>query len=241
MGADVILKTLFVIAAFVIMHKTRLFVILLPLFVVTVFLTVAQIWSGNEDLAYILPWRYMVFLVPVATAVLLAIGVRVVVGTLPPRTQRWLLIAVLVWLGALLYPGAKQVYALMRTPIPYVDQKARPMVEHIRQHREPGQLYLVPPQLQTFRLAAGIPIFVDWKTVPFGDEGILEWYRRYRLAEAFYETQPALRWTMLATLVQNERVTHVVFRTETLGDVEPPSYVVERFRSPAYTVYAVRQ
>lgn len=128
-------------------------------------------------------------------------------------------------------------------PRPYprpIDQQARPMVEHIRQHREPGQLYLIPPQLQTFRLAAGISIFVDWKTVPFGDEGVLEWYRRYRLAESFYEAQPAQRWTMLATLVQNERITHVVLHTETLGEMKPPSYVVETFRSPVYTVYKIR-
>jgi len=241
MGVDVVLKALFIIAAFVLMRKTRLFVILLPLFMVTVLLTVVQLWSGNEDLAYLLPWRYMVFLVPVATAMLLAVGVRTVVGALSYSTQRLLLIVAVVWVGVLLYPGAKQVYGLVRTNIPYVDQNARPMVEHIRQHREPGQLYLVPPRLQTFRLAAGIPIFVDWKTVPFGDEGVLEWYRRYRLADAFYEASPAQRWATLTTLVQNEKITHVVFHTETLGDVVPLSHVIETFRSPVYTVYEVRQ
>jgi hypothetical protein len=241
-GGPVVLKIIFIVSALILIRKTRLFIILAPLFTIAVILTLVQHGSGSEELAYILPWRYMVFLVPVATAVLVAVGVRSVINRLSRRAQRLLImVAATVWVAVLLYPEARRTFSLWKVRTPHVAQDARPMMDHVRQNQASGQLYLIPPQIQTFRIATGVPIFVDWKTVPFGDKEVLEWYRRYRLAESFYAARPEERWTMLATLVQNERITHVVCRTETLGEAEPPSYVVERFRSPVYIVYEVRQ
>lgn len=42
---------------------------------------------------------------------------------------------------------------------------------------------VIPVDLQRFRLATGVPIFVDFKAIPYKDTDVLEWYKRLRFAE----------------------------------------------------------
>ena len=84
-----------------------------------------------------------------------------------------------------------------------------PLLEFVRTHRRPGDVYLVPVEvpkpsnsrgvyssnfkpaprrggagmflsvdLQDFRLTTGAPLFVDYKSIPYQDAEVLEWYER---------------------------------------------------------------
>jgi hypothetical protein len=44
----------------------------------------------------------------------------------------------------------------------------------------PAARFLIPPELEEFRLAAHHPIVVDWKNAPMDPAGAVEWFRRVR-------------------------------------------------------------
>lgn len=63
--------------------------------------------------------------------------------------------------------------------------------------------------LQSFRLSTGAAIYVDFKSIPYQDQDVLEWHRRLRWAERIYAT---VDWSDPAVLqeLKHERITHVV-------------------------------
>jgi hypothetical protein len=239
MDVFVAVKGMFVIVVFVLFRNTRLSVILMPLLLAIVVLTILQFVLANEDLAYLLPWRHVAFLVPVATAFLLAVGARALSESLSCPAQRLLVAAAVVWLGFLIVTGSRQLYAVSTVSIPYVNENQRPLMEHVREHGRSGQLFLIPLRMQEFRLAAGVPVFVDWKTVPFGDVAVLEWYRRYQLADSFYKSPPHRKWAMLEKLTQEEGITHVVLPGDTVPELRSFSRAKETFRSQSYIIYEI--
>jgi hypothetical protein len=85
------------------------------------------------------------------------------------------------------------------------------MLQFVAATRAPGDLYLIPPRLQEFRLAAGAPAFVDFKSIPYLDREVLEWYQRARLAGWFYRDHlEDVDCGLLTTLRDEHGVTHVV-------------------------------
>jgi hypothetical protein len=52
-----------------------------------------------------------------------------------------------------------------------------------------ADVYLIPPKMADFRLAAGMPVYADFETAPDRSDDVLEWYRRLQLVYAFYNGQ----------------------------------------------------
>jgi hypothetical protein len=95
---------------------------------------------------------------------------------------------------------------------------------------------LIPVDLQRFRLHTGAPIYVDFKSVPYFDQEVLEWQRRMRQCEAWY----AGDWTALgrAQELRGEGITHVVAPA---AKPLPPTDSLEVVHSDdAYIVYRVK-
>jgi hypothetical protein len=82
-------------------------------------------------------------------------------------------------------------------------------VEFVRATRSPGSLYLVPPYWDDFRLASGAPTFVDWDFIPYEDVAVLEWHKRFRMADAFYRATAPDRCRLLQTVMAEYPITHV--------------------------------
>ena len=61
--------------------------------------------------------------------------------------------------------------------------------------------------MQDFRLATGAPIYIDFKSIPYKDTDVLEWYRRHRLTGKFYQTNDC---DLLAELAFEDGITHLV-------------------------------
>jgi Domain of unknown function (DUF6798) len=84
----------------------------------------------------------------------------------------------------------------------------------------------IPIDLQRFRLATGVPIYVDFKSIPYKDVEVLEWHRRV------LECQ---RWT---GAIAPPKVSHIVTR----ADRELDAKQFERLYADAnYKVYRVRR
>ena len=89
--------------------------------------------------------------------------------------------------------------------------------------------------LQRFRLVTGAPIYVDFKSVPYKDVEVLEWYRRVRLAEGWYAAKD---WERVRDELVREGVTHVV----TTADRDTGGAALERvYADEVYRVYRVRR
>ena len=66
-----------------------------------------------------------------------------------------------------------------------------PVGSFVRSTVTDGDTYLMPIDLEWFRTETGAPIFVDWKTHPYKDREVLEWYERVNLARKFYASKTA--------------------------------------------------
>ena len=52
------------------------------------------------------------------------------------------------------------------------------VAEYARQNTPGDAIFLTPPGFGGFRMSAERAIVVDWKAIPFHDEGLLGWWRR---------------------------------------------------------------
>ena len=114
------------------------------------------------------------------------------------------------------------------------------MMYFVRQDKAPGQVYLIPPRdnrFDEFRTFTGAPAFINWKSHPYRDFEVLEWYKRNLLARDFYTDDQAIACQTLAKLTAEYRVTHAIV------DLEEPHAVCdgmqETYRDQHYAVYSL--
>jgi hypothetical protein len=81
--------------------------------------------------------------------------------------------------------------------------KEHDLFKYVENSKTSGDIYLIPTKMQEFRLSTGAPIFVDFKSIPYQYDEVLEWYRRMRRAIRFYNERG--NCGLLAEFHQNER------------------------------------
>jgi hypothetical protein len=198
-------------------------------------LTVVQVATGSDTLALLFPWRLSVVLMPVATTILLSRLVQALPAWCEGRAARvaaGLVVLVLaaggVWIsvrglgfqsggGQELIEFARQtgepgdvyflpitVPDLAKTTRGSLSSDFKPIDDKRRDKR------VIPPDLQRFRLAAGVPIFIDFKSIPYKDVEVIEWWDRLRCAQ---DVQARLAKGEQATALEMLRergITHLV-------------------------------
>lgn len=128
--------------AIYLVRQTRLFLVLLIPFLLGLGLTVVQVATDHNGLALLFPWRISAVQVPVATAIVLTWCIdRVTASGWSPR---WLPGASLAGLAALALGGiAINWFELgFRT-----SDEELPLLAHIAEHKQPGDVYLIPVQI----------------------------------------------------------------------------------------------
>ena len=186
-----LLRVLLVIGAIWAWRRNQRVVWCLTGMLALVVASTAFAWWIDRNTVYLLfPWRASAFLVPLAY-VLLAIHFA--------RYAAHLVHGVSTWRRALTAGSFVAIIAMVALPVAaratsnsiqlpeYYDQDLKAVTSWVKQHRKRGFLYLVPPELETFRLNALQSVFVDSKSHPYRDVEILEWKRRIDLAKQFYD------------------------------------------------------
>jgi hypothetical protein len=187
-----------VVLALLAVRRTRLFPVLVVPFVVAFGLTVLEIVRPDDALAILFPWRISVFLVPIATTLLLsALAFRLTAHRFPR-------LVALVFVAAAAVPTGAGVEAWGAVLATRFDTR---VTSFVASTRRPGQVYLIPPTEDRFRILFGAPVFVDRKSHPYRDVEILEWERRNALAARFYASG---RCEVLAEILGSYGITHVV-------------------------------
>ncbi len=196
-------------------RSRRLFLIIALSMVAGIGLTLVQAASGNMGLALLFPWRLSAWLVPMSTAILLG-GLSVIVTNIidrftpsryVQRVQLYIVFLSFAFLALCFLTGVRRtISGASSDQYDYVALYAKA-------HSDRHQTYLVPLEYERFRLASGLPVFVDWKSHPYRDTEVLEWYERVRLAKAFYEAEnPHDAVSALDSIRKRSLVTHVILK-----------------------------
>jgi hypothetical protein len=207
--------------------------------------TIIQMITGNLYLAAIAPWRVSVLLVPLGTAIILAAAASLAVDLLhldQGRLRPVVVGGVLFLIAFLAYKGynQQQYYgtSLRR-------QQVNAMMDYVRATFQPGDLYMIPPneaELNDFRLYTGSPILINWKSHPYKDTDLLEWYQRVEIAQAFYNAEKSDQEAACQLLEEIEReyeVTHVVVNRKDAA-LDCP-FISSTYDETRFTIFAIER
>jgi hypothetical protein len=208
-----VLQIVWVILAILLARKSQLMLPLAILFGLAIAMTLATEFAPEllaDRLREIQPWRATAWAIPVATGVNLAFLAKAI-GRFGDSVK---------------YVAATSIVlcviggGLMEAQL-WADETRAPewgVMQYVRAHGRPGELYLVPVNGQDptsfidFRLHAQAATYATFKSHPNKDVELLEWHRRYWLAETFYDTtDPAERTKALdALLADQPKPTHII-------------------------------
>lgn len=206
-----------ILAGLFLARRSRLLPVLLALLAGGLALTLAQIATGSDSLAMVAPWRVSVLLVPIGTALVLAWLVTLIFDRLPLE-GRWVQIALVVLsVASVLYFAESGLDLQNGRWRRYLKRDVIAVMDYVRENKASGEVYLVPPfdnQFDDFRLYTGAPIFINWKSHPYRDEAVLEWYRRNQAAGEIFTLEAPAACEALADLSAGYRLTHVIMEVD---------------------------
>ncbi len=308
-GKSTLFQIIVVALSIYLVRRTRIFPVLLGPFLAATILTAAQVLTGNKSLALLFPWRISVFLVPIASSIILASivsvifqvfqqslskhlslqrptrlalligGITIVVLSLVsdfvgigaqsgfgmkqffgiivgfgllttsltvPRWQeisrvlqktRFVRLLQAAILGAFImlgYLGVRYTITLLNTPRVGLTASTR----FIASTFQLGNLYLIPPDMESFRLAAKVPIFVDYKSHPYKDIEVIEWFNRVEIAKNFYASSSNTACSILQNMSDKYGITHVILKSE--SSIANCGILHESYRDADFVIYEVQ-
>ena len=229
-----------ILAGLVLSWKSRLFPVLLALFTGGMALTLVQILTANDSLAALAPWRVSVLLVPISTALMIGWLVKIIF-TLQDRwaPQLQIILIPLALTGIIVYTyGGIQLQQSYNSSYKY--QKVVALMDFVISQRAEGQVYLVPPRepdFDDFRIYTGVPLYINWKSHPYKDTELVEWYHRVQVAGDFYQADPATQCQMLADFNQRAGVNRVIFKSKDAS--LDCGFTQEIYREQNFVIYRI--
>lgn len=174
-------------------------------------LTFIVILTRHPSLALLFPWRVSVVLIPLSVTILLSR----LAGFIPSEAEQPNR-EVLIWILPSFATGLIAITLLVgwvRISLDLQRKRSQPerdLIALVANHKQPQNVYLIPVKMQDFRLASGAPIYVDFKSTPYHPLEVMEWYRRYKLANEFYRSPSCEKLAQFAL----EGVNQLVIATE---------------------------
>jgi len=230
------LQICLVVLALYLVRNTKVFATIFIPFLITITLTIIQIFYPNNTIAFIAPWRISAVLVPIATSIIIAWLVSYLFDRhFQLKHKRSVILASLATISTVFVLG------LYNQGQMFIEQdRSIPMLNYVRETTQKGDLYLVPnknKELRKFRLYTGAPILVNFKSHPYKDVEVLEWYQRNLAAQAFYESPSARQCDILKQLVADYQINKVV--TESQNFNANCAFLAQLYKDDRYGVYSV--
>jgi hypothetical protein len=228
-NATVVVKLVFIGTGLFLVCRSRLFWVLFIPLCLAITLTLVQVITKNDALALIFPWRLSTWLVPVSVGLIVGKLVILVTSRTPASLERIYKPTVLVLTALVVAAGIFRSYLVKAqwSSLPY-----RPIEAYVRSHRQPGQVILTPSNLYDFRLETGVPVYVDFLSIPYKSGEVVEWDRRFRQESLFYQRMACDRLIELS----REGVTQVVLQVD--FPVVCPQ-LVEIYRDSAFGLFSI--
>lgn len=223
-----------VLAALLVVRRSRLLLVIAVPFLTAAALTILQVFLESNALALLFPWRLSTWLLPLSTALLVAWLVTLLAqrfASQMKRCQFWVRAASLALIALCVLVGAVRFKLDLDRQAAYPD---RPMMTYVADHIASEEVYLIPIKMQDFRLVTGAPAFVEFKSIPYRDVDVLEWYRRVQLADRFYKGADCAKVTEIAL---QENITHIILPAKSPTAACPQLRPV--YQDEAYGVYRI--
>jgi hypothetical protein len=227
------IKIGFVLIAFLLTRKTRLFHILFWPFMISVLGSLVQVITHSNLVALLFPWRISTWLVPISMAVITFKILEKVLPWISKRMPGSFLVTTSLVLAVGLAAGG-----LTKSMWEAKEKKQgddRPMMAYIAANKLSGSVYLIPLDMQDFRLETGAPVYIEFKSIPYKDIEVLEWYRRVAAAGNLYRAPMKRTGCKILSQLYQEGVTNVVLPYD--HTVMTCSNLVMQFGDESYQVY----
>jgi len=206
-GAAAIIKGLLCVGALWVVRRREIFSLLWPALLVGVVGLLLLARFPQPVVALQFPWRVSVWLVPISTALLAGAAVERVRrrrGLVLDRLRLPAMVVASVLVAFGISGSVREARAIDRRP-------EAPLDTYVRDAASSGDVYVVPPDMEDFRLRTRTPIVVDAKTHPYKDVEVLQWSERLQRVRAFYaETDAAARCGRLRDIARRDGATHLV-------------------------------
>ena len=239
-GPRAIVQMVLCVGTIVLFHRKPLAIILLPLCVFLVGSIAVQAIIQNNRFALLMPWRVSVLTTPLSLMALAGWGIDRGIHWLQTRTirlSRYAVVAAVLLFGCYAYLGPQ--WKARRTG-PYRPHPAAGMTEYVRNTRTSGDMYVIPQRtdrpMDSFRIQAGVPVFVTYKVIPYSPEGAIEWYRRMQLRDSLYSANN-VPFGVISELQNMYHVTHVAARTAESVRFDTLSVFDEVYCDDQYVLY----
>lgn len=252
-----LLQVLWVGLAIVLARKTCWFLLLLIPALMSLTLTLLQWATGDHTLALVFPWRISVVCVPLATAIIFTLIALRIPWTIETRVIASVLIFGSV-IGGIIVMAQRLAYG--------ADERERPALEHVRDTRQPGNVYLIPVRLPPTKPGPPGVFSASFAPPPTGDQKTfisvdLQRFRLFTGAAAYvdykaipYKDVDVLEWKRRLDQVQKwyaakdwsdpamrkelreERITHVLIPADR---PEPGTGYTREYGDDYYRVYRI--
>jgi hypothetical protein len=237
-----VVRIILIMLSIFLIRKSPLFWIMAVPFTAILLVTGLLYIFPDSTLTFTTPWRASVMLMPIASTILLgwiATKLIPVLERYDKTTQRIKFIAIVLILCSTAVGAVRQYHWFKY----YDHADEMPVIRFAKDNARPGDSYLAPPHMtefDKFRLETGIPILVNWKTHPYKDTQVIEWYDRIQLASEFYAAAGKPECCgMLEDITRNYKITHVIIDAKADIAANCPG-LTEIYHDAFYSVYRIQ-
>jgi hypothetical protein len=237
-GEQSVFQMLLIMLALFLVRKKKLFSLLSIPFLLASALTIVQVVTQNKGLALQFPWRSSVFLVPISSGIIVATILSSCLKKFGHQVsihKRALALSLVI---AILILSLSGMIGTGRRFARASDAENVPVMNFVKETKQPDDLFLIPIEMERFRLYTGVPIFVDEKSHPYGDNEILEWNKRILMAKEFYQSRGKPACRILSDMAPHYGITHVII--ENALDEPGCAVLTEIYRDETFAVHKVR-
>lgn len=209
-GYDDIIKIVIILLSLLVTYKKDLFYIIFFPFLFASFFTLFEFYFNTGFLSVLMPWRVSALLMPLSFFLLSSFTINLLLKRYIVFLERKKLTIQLLIFSFLIYfsfIGANQ-YLFMATH--YENKNYTKMMQFVLNNKNNEDTYLIPTNLDEFRLRTGKPVFVDFHASPQNNQGKLEWYNRIKKTEKINELLNERNCELLLNEISANQFTHMV-------------------------------
>lgn len=208
---DLQIILLIFISLWLMFKEKRLFIPVSFVVFASIILTIIQYFTSSNFLGLLFPWRSSVYIVPLCSMTILTkflfflynkYFVTDSIKSFYLNTFSFFLIIFFL------------IDGILETYNSNISHKRNyPISNMIKIHEKDINRMLIPTNLKQIRLNTGLPIFVDWKSAPFKNDAVIEWYERIKLTNLFYGSSDYENQKKLFMNINNiEQITHILIK-----------------------------
>jgi hypothetical protein len=235
----VVIKIVLVVGALYVIRKSRIYNLILSLFLVGLILTLVQYILEVHTLSQLSPWRISVIIIPISALILITRGTVWSVETIRERwnvPKKMHSVVLVSFIFVLVACGIAMMVVDFRKS---ASSDEVGMMRFVECSRKESDIYLVPLAMERFRIAAGVPIVADWKSPPYSDHEVIDWYERCTIIQFFYRSAEGDRRNLLPNLCSRFGVTHIV--VESKDQAVPSDMLMRVYEDKFYRIYETKK